>query len=363
MQTLSVSAQQILDSASSILTLISNPKQKNLSEILISVCQPPEKATANSLVFVSKQDQLNLALKANSPVIIAHKSLQALLSEDKTMSATAIFITPQINMAMALTLTLLDAKTQLFQIGHRIHPSAIIHPLANISESAVINPLAVIGAHATIGANSVIGTHTVIEAHVKIGEHTILHPHVVIGAFCEIGNNCEIHPHTTIGSDGYGYASNSQFKHTKIPQVGIVKIHDHVEIGSSVAIDRAALTETVIHSGTKIDNLCHIAHNCSIGEDSFVTAGFFTAGSTHIGKRFVTGGNTAVADHVTIADGVILAGRSTVTGDIKVAGQFGGLPIQPVREYLKTLASLGQLNHIRKQVQKIMKHLHLEDEN
>lgn len=361
MQTIHLSSQQILESASSILALHSGSLKKNLEEKNISNCRPPEQANPQSLVFVSKLDQLQAAIEAKAPTIIAHKSLDEKILELTNSSDAVFFLTPQINMAMALTLPLFDQKSQSFNWGHRVHPSAILHPLANISDSAVINPYAVIGANAKIGANVIIGSHTIIEANAVVGDNTILHPHVVIGAFCEIGQNCEIHPHTTIGSDGYGYASNSQFKHTKIPQIGIVKIHDRVEIGSSVAIDRAALTETVIYAGTKIDNLCHIAHNCSIGEDSFVTAGFFTAGSTHIGKRFVTGGNTAIADHITIADGVILAGRSTVTGDIKEPGQFGGLPLQPVREYLKTLASLGQLNHIRKQVQKIMKHLHLED--
>ena len=83
------------------------------------------------------------------------------------------------------------------------------------------------------------------------------------------------------------------------------------------------------------------------------------AGSTTIGKRFMTGGNSVVSAHLTIADNVVLAGRSTVTNDITESGQYGGYPLQPLKDALKTLVSLGQLNDIRRNLNKVMKQLGL----
>ena len=154
----------------------------------------------------------------------------------------------------------------------------------------------------------------------------LLHPHVFVGAGSEIGRDCEVHPHTSIGSDGFGYAVGASRRPQKIPHLGNVVIGDEVEIGSNCAIDRAKLASTYIRSGAKLDNICHIAHNCDLGEDGFYTAGFMMAGSTTIGRRFMTGGNSVVSAHLTLADDVVLAGRSTVTADVTQAGPLWRLP-------------------------------------
>jgi UDP-3-O-[3-hydroxymyristoyl] glucosamine N-acyltransferase len=198
-----------------------------------------------------------------------------------------------------------------------------------------------------------IGAHTVIESDACIGAGTILHPQVFVGAACQIGERCEIHPHTTIGSDGFGYAKDATGRPQKIPHLGTVRIGDEVEIGGNCAIDRATLTSTYIRSGAKLDNICHIAHNCDLGENGLYTAGFMMAGSTTIGRNFQTGGNSVVSAHLRLADDVILAGRSTVTSDVTKPGFYGGYPLQPLREALKTLVSLGKLNAMRKKLSEL----------
>jgi len=112
-----------------------------------------------------------------------------------------------------------------------------------------------------------IGPGCVVEEEARIGADTVLHALVFVGARCVVGERCEIHPHTTLGSDGYGFAQDELGHHHKVPQLGIVVVEDDVEIQSNCAIDRGAFSETRIGRGTKIDNLCHIAHNCQIGED------------------------------------------------------------------------------------------------
>jgi len=220
----------------------------------------------------------------------------------------------------------------------------------------------VIGAFAQVGDDCWIGATFVLEKSVRLGQWTIIHPQVFVGADCEIGNDCEVHPHTTIGSDGFGFATDEKFKHHKIPQLGRVIIEDRVEIGANCAIDRATLTETRIRSGTKFDNLCHIAHNCEVGEDCLFAAGLFIAGSSKMGSRITCGGNVAITAHVKITDNVALAGRSTVTNHVDEPGQYGGYPLQPLKQALKTIASLGHISELRKSVTKILKHLELPDQ-
>ena len=206
-----------------------------------------------------------------------------------------------------------------------------------------------------------IAAHVVIENDVRIGPGTILHPHVFVGAGSEIGRDCEIHPHTSIGSDGFGYAVGASRRPQKISHLGNVVIGDEVEIGSNCAIDRAKLASTHIRSGAKLDNICHIAHNCDLGEDGFYTAGFMMAGSTTIGRRFMTGGNSVVSAHLTLADDVVLAGRSTVTADVTEAGHYGGYPLQPLKDAMRTIASLGQINEMRKSLNRLSRHLRLPE--
>jgi len=157
------------------------------------------------------------------------------------------------------------------------------------------------------------------------------------------------------------YAVDPDGRPRKISHLGNVIIGNGVEIGSNCAVDRATLTSTYIRSGTKLDNICHIAHNCDLGENGFFTAGFMMGGSTKIGRQFVTGGNSVVTAHITLGDNVVLAGRSSVTCDVPDAGSYGGYPLQPLKEAMKTIASIRHLNEIRKNLNRVMKHLHLLD--
>lgn len=347
-----ITAAKIHELPGDILHYVQGPLGAKVLKIL-----PPEHANPETLVFVSKQDQLELALKKNASIIIAHKSLSI-----PEKAHACFFTTPHIPLAMATLGGLFDKKVLRFQQEEHIHPKSVVHPTAQLGKNVVIGPCAVVGAEVRIGDHSIVGANTVIESHARIGANTIIHPLVLIGAYCEVGAFCEIHPHTTIGSDGFGFVPLKESHPVKIPQIGIVVIEDHVEIGASCAIDRAALTETRIRAGAKLDNLVHIAHNCEIGSNSLIAAGFMTAGSSKIGKNFMTGGNSVVADHIEITDNVMLAGRSTVTNDITEAGQYGGYPLQPLKDSLKTIANSAHLTKMRKQLGRVMKHLNLSDE-
>lgn len=324
----------------------------------------PSQANLKALVFVSSREDLKKVLELGFSILVLDEKLEkdSLLS-NVTLGAEgrpcAIFKTTSISLAMAHLLPLFDGKLNRFSQSERIHPQSYVHPSAHLGANVVVGPFSFVGEGAYIGDHATLGSNVVVESHARVGSSTLLHGHVFIGAHCRIGAHCEIHPHSTVGSDGYGYAVDAQGEILKIPQLGVVVIEDHVEIGSGCAIDRATLSETRVKRGTKIDNLCHIAHNCEIGENCFITAGFFVAGSSQIGNRFMTGGNSVVSDHVCIADNVSLAGRSTVTNDIRESGAYGGHPLQKVKDYLKTLATLGQLTDIKKDLSALQKKMNM----
>jgi UDP-3-O-[3-hydroxymyristoyl] glucosamine N-acyltransferase len=293
------------------------------------------------------------------PAILVVQTKAAMSITAAGPSNSCYFSVDNVAMGMATLLKYFDQKCNRFTQWGARHPTAVVHPDARIGSDSFLGPYCVIGADAVIGDGCMIGAHSVIENRATLGKRTIIHPHVFVGAACEIGNDCEIHPHTTVGSDGFGYVVDLDGRPRKISHLGNVVIGDNVEIGSGCAIDRATLTSTRIRSGTKLDNICHIAHNCDLGENGFFTAGFMMGGSTKIGRQFVTGGNSVVTAHVTLGDNVNLAGRSSVTHDVPAAGAYGGYPLQPLAEAMKTAVSLGKLNEIRKNLNRVMKHLNL----
>jgi UDP-3-O-[3-hydroxymyristoyl] glucosamine N-acyltransferase len=329
-------------------------------DAVASNCRIPADALVDSLVFVTDVAQLDMARQRGAAILVVQRAIVDQLAPGET-AFRCCFSVSSIPMGMAVLLKHFDRKRERFtQWGER-HQTAVIHPTAIIGSDVFLGPYCVVGAGASVGDGCCIGSHVVIENGAQVGAGTILHPHVFVGAGCEIGRDCEVHPHSSIGSDGFGYAVGASRRPQKISHLGNVRIGDEVEIGSNCAIDRATLSSTYVRSGAKLDNVCHIAHNCDLGEDGFYTAGFMMAGSTKIGRRFMTGGNSVVSAHLSLADDVVLAGRSTVTSDVREPGHYGGYPLQPMKDAMRTLASLSQLSEIRKNLNRVLKHLQLPD--
>lgn len=328
------------------------PSQSPLRAMAAELCGPGD------LVFASKQEQLNSAVQKRASVIVTSAKFAL---PPTTPQEILIFKTPHVGLAMARILPLFDPKNARWAFTG-VHPLSFVHPTARLGEGVTVEAFVSIGENARIGAGSFIGSNSVIEREAVLGERCRIHPQVFIGSQTILGNECELHPHVALGSDGFGYAQDSAFNHHKLPQIGRVVLGDQVEIGAGTKVDRAAFTETKIGSGTKIDNLCHIAHNCSIGEKSVLAGGFMMAGSSSIGSLCMSGGSTVVADHVHITDRVVLAGRSAVTNDIDKPGAYGGYPLLPMKDHLRTVASLPYVVRLRKNVSRILKHLNLPEE-
>ncbi len=223
------------------------------------------------------------------------------------------------------------------------------HPISTASEPPKLLGECDIDPSVRFGKNVIIGKGTVIMAGSYIGDDCIMgegcliHPNVTIYHGCRLGNGCIVHSGTVIGSDGYGFAHTREGRHIKIHQLGGVKIGDEVEIGANTTIDRGALGDTVIASGTKIDNLVQIGHNCEIGENSLIVAQTGISGSTRLGRNVVMGGQSATAGHLEIGDFATLAARSGVTKSLEGGRTYAGFPVIDIRLWRRQQAALMRL--------------------
>ena len=269
---------------------------------------------------------------------------------------------------LPLSLTLIKVENsytcfaQLLELYDNLNKKeAKIEQPSFIDNSAVIGSDLYLGAFAYIGKNVEIGNNVVIYPNVylgdnvKIGSNTVLHPGVSIYFGCKVGENCIIHAGTVVGSDGFGFAPNSEGVFQKIPQIGNVIIENNVEIGSNCAIDRATMGSTFIREGVKIDNLCQIAHNVDIGENSALAALVAVAGSAKIGKRVMIGGQAAINGHLSIADDTKIVGQSGVVKTVKEAVTLMGTPAIPLNDFKKSSVGFRKLPLILSKLEELEK--------
>lgn len=213
-----------------------------------------------------------------------------------------------------------------------------------LGEGVVVHPGASLGKNVCLGDGVVLFAGVVVGDGVHIGAGTVLHPNVSVYRDCRIGKKCTIHAGTVIGSDGFGYVQDEQGKRVKFHQLGCVVIGDDVELGANVAIDRATFGVTSIASGTKIDNLVHVAHNVGIGRDVVVCGQVGFAGSSKIGDRVTIGSQSGIAGHLSIASDASFAARSGVTKTIAVeGGVYAGFPVRLHTKWLKDEAVMARM--------------------
>ena len=235
-----------------------------------------------------------------------------------------------------------------------VHRTAVIDPSAGVDAGAHIGPNCIVGAGTRIGARAVLQGGNHIGPDCVIGDECFLFPNVTLYPRTQLGQRVRIHSGTVIGSDGFGYVFDHG-AHLKVPQIGNVVIHDDVEIGANVAIDRGALGSTVIGKGTKIDNLVQIAHNVVIGEHCLIVAQAGIAGSTKLGEYVTLAGQVGLIGHIRIGDRVTIAAQSGVMHDVPVGEKWFGCPARPDRKAKREIIALGQLPELLRRVHELEK--------
>ena len=219
-------------------------------------------------------------------------------------------------------------------------------------EAVSIQRGSVIGANVTLGDRVSIGPLAYVADNVKIGSEVVIHPLVAIHKGTVIGDRVAVHSGSVVGSDGFGYVMFNGKRH-KIPQIGNVVIGDDVEIGANVTIDRARTGSTEIGSGTKVDNLVHIAHNVKIGRNCLIVALAGIAGSVSIGDGAILAGQSGVKDHVVIGDNAVVAARAGVIGDVSDGSRVSGFPARNHCDQMRVFAALQHLPGLLKTIGKL----------
>jgi UDP-3-O-[3-hydroxymyristoyl] glucosamine N-acyltransferase len=331
-----------------------------VSSIEVSGVSSPESATPDDLVFVDDEKHLTTALQSRAGAIIAGEF--AVTSAPPVNYDRPLLVCDHPKLAFARAAGFLRESTLLNHVAVEgsedaakpdsprqgtVHSTAVIHPSAVLGPGVVVEARAVVGEQTRIGENTRIAAGCVLGAGVKIGRHCEIYPNVTIYPGTRLGDRVIVHAGAVLGSDGFGYVRDSKTGHyEKFPQVGRLVIEDDVEIGANATIDRGALDETRIGRGTKIDNLVHIGHNCQLGEHVVIAAQTGLSGSIVIENGVVLGGQVGIGEHARIEEGVMLGGQGGVLPNKVLRGKgvaFWGTPAQPLREYLKQLATLARL--------------------
>jgi UDP-3-O-[3-hydroxymyristoyl] glucosamine N-acyltransferase len=300
-----------------------------------------ESATAAEITFAENVPALQAALAGGAGAVIARADAES--AADRPLVRVA---NPKL--AFALVAAALHPEP-LPPPG--VHPQASVDPDAEVAADASVGPHAVVEAGARIGPRAIVGPGAVVGRGCRVGADSRLHPRVVLYPGVTIGERVILHAGAVIGSDGFGYVDAPEGK-VKFPQLGTVVVEDDVEIGANTTIDRAALDETRIRAGAKIDNLVQIAHNVEIGRHTAISAQCGIAGTSKIGERVLLGGACGVADHVTIGDNVMLgAGSGFAPGKVVPSnGIWFGWPAKPIREAKRIQAEFSRIGQLRETV-------------
>ncbi len=310
----------------------------------------PHTATAHSMLFAESEATLAQALAARPGVVVTTQRLADSLTEADSTAVEpaavvpAVVVTDQPRLWFALAAQRLASSNQ----PSGIHPTAVVPSDAVLAPDVTIGACAVLGEAVQIGPRSRIDAGVVLQPGVRIGADCHLWPRVVVYSGTTLADRVIVHAGAVLGADGFGYVRDRKTgRYTQFPQQGTLVIEDDVEIGANTTIDRGALAETRIRRGVKLDNLVHIGHNCTIGEDVVMASLCGISGSSSIGDGAILAGQVGVGDHASIGPGVILGGQAgvlsgktiTTTGTV-----LWGTPARPLRQYLRELATLARLS-------------------
>lgn len=296
-----------------------------------------------------------LADRANAKLLKSTKASAVIVKEgeyEETSGLNLVLVkNPQIAFA-----ALLEVFRPGYLPGPGVHPLAAVHAGARLGEGVSIQAFAVVEDGASIGKGAVLFPGVYIGKDAEIGEAAVIYSNVSVREGCKVGARVVIHCNSVIGSDGFGYAWEGG-RYFKLPQRGIVRVEDDVEIGACVTVDRAALGETVIGRGSKIDNLVQIAHNVRIGDNAIIVAQAGIAGSTRVGSRVQIGGQVGIVGHIDIGDGVMIGAKSGVSADLPSGGVFSGIPAIPHGEWLRAQSIYAKLPELKKKILELEKRL------
>lgn len=325
-------------------TIEGNPEAtvSNLSKI--------EEGRPGTISFLANPIYTPHLYETEASIVIVNKALVL----EKPVKPTCTLI--RVEDAYGSFATLLEMYNQVKNNKKGIEPPSFIAPSAKLGSDCYVGAFAYIGENVTLGNHVKIYPHVYVGDNAKVGDNTTLFAGVKIYSDCLIGKNCTIHSGTVVGSDGFGFAPNSDNNYKKVPQIGNVVIEDDVEVGSNTSIDRATLGSTIIRRGVKLDNLIQIAHNAEIGENTVIAGQTGVAGSTKVGRNCMIAAQVGIIGHIKIANGVKIAGQSGIGQSIEEEGKVvQGSPAFSAGDYQRSYVMFRNLPKLYKQVSELEK--------
>ena len=306
-----------------------------------------EQAQRDQLTFIANPRYAPLAKTTSAGVILVEPDFPALL-HTPTLRVLNCY------RAFAEAITFFYSAPLY---AHGIHATAVIDPTAQIGPRTHVGAYAVIGPHVTIGSDAVLLPHVVIYQGAEIGSRFFAHAHAVVREFCRLGDDVVLQNGAVIGSDGFGYAHESDGAWTKILQSGTTVLSDRVEVQANACVDRASIGETRVGVGTKIDNLVQVGHGSTVGANTLLCAQVGLAGSTAVGDRVILAGQVGVAGHCRVGDGATVTAQSGVPNDVAPGATVSGYPAMDNRHWLRSVASFSRLPDLVREVRDLRKTL------
>ncbi len=307
----------------------------------LSGCNTLEKAVSTELSFLANSKYIRLASQTRAGAVILSPEHAHLLA-DCILSPN-----PYLDFARAVQFF---AKEQGALKG--LSELAFIHPEARIEADVTIYPFVFVGPGASIASGTICFSGVYVGEDCRIGPNCRLYPQVSLMAGTILGRGVILHPGVVVGSDGFGFAQGDACLE-KVPQIGRVIIEDEVEVGANTTIDRAALDETLIGAGTKIDNQVQIGHNVQLGEQCIIVSQVGISGSSKLGRNVVLAGQCGVAGHITIGDNCRVGGKAGVSKSVKPGTDVSGNPAIEHKKYLRSASLFGKLPELYQRIKKL----------
>ena len=314
-------------------------------EKMIRGVAPFETAGEDEIAFASEAKYLKKLSETNAGAVIVPKNFET--------SIKNVIRTKNPKLAFVKVLELFHPPSKPTP---GINPNVSIGQPFSHGQEISIAPFVVIGNNVALGYRATLYPNVVVGDNVIIGDDVKIYPNVTILDGCRIGNRVIIHAGSVIGSDGFGFVPEGN-KYYKIPHTGIVQIDDDVEIGAGNTIDRATFGKTWIKRGVKTDNLVHVAHNVTVGENTILVAQVGISGSVTIGKNAVLAGQAGVAGHLTIGDNVVIGPQAGIAKSVPDGEVLSGSAAIPHRLWLRVQKIIPQLPELKKKLSEIEKGL------
>jgi UDP-3-O-[3-hydroxymyristoyl] glucosamine N-acyltransferase len=234
-----------------------------------------------------------------------------------------------------------------------IHPSAAVSEEAELDDDVCVGPGASIGALCRVGRGTVIGAGAVLLDEVEVGRDVWIHPRAVIYPHTVVGDRAQVFAGAVVGAPGFGHAHDEAGRAVRIPHLGRVVVEEDAEIGANTCIDRASFGETRIGARAKLDNLVQIGHNALVGPDAMMAGQSGLSGSARLERGVVVGGQSGVADHVTVGERSAVAAKSAVFQDVGPGEVVAGVPAQPISRWRRMVAAQAKLPEIWSAVRRL----------